>query len=175
MSPTVLNTHINKHVSMVASADGAFLVVKCRRVRQPWSWHRDQTGTPAFDLLVFFPGDQSQLMQFSTAKGTQPERKSTTSVCPHADASLRDQWEGPQCEADSVTKVCLFSTGNCCVSLISQDQELNKKLSCWYRHTHSMTFRWVNDLGPKQTERVTCGKCPARCGTNFWLHCLDTV
>lgn len=28
MSPTVLNTHINKHVPMVASGDGAFLVVK---------------------------------------------------------------------------------------------------------------------------------------------------
>lgn len=54
------------------------------------------------------------------------QRKSTTPACPQADASLRDRREGPQCEADSVTNVCLFSTGNRCVCVISQDQEPNK-------------------------------------------------
>lgn len=66
-----------------------------------------------------------------------------TSDCPDTDASPREQREGLQPEPDSVTNVCIFSTGNHSESLWSDQEQKNTFLLTEHRQIQAANFTTV--------------------------------
>lgn len=150
------------------------------RTLQPWDHHGEQAVTLTFDLLMLCCVDQSESMQFSNTRGAMAERKSMTSDCPCADASLGERREGPQLEPDSVTNVCIFSTGNHSeVSSVWSGTE-NTFLLTEQRQIQAAKFHGsvINCFGNKTgyyKHRATRDKCSAVSGTKHLAALFETV
>lgn len=163
--------HINKHVSMVASADGAFLVVKICAGESGSSGADTETKHWLQHLTCwcFSLAIKASWCSFPLQRGCSPRGN----LRPLSVLMQMHPWgisEGGHSARLTASLRFVFSPQEIAAWVLSvRTRNQIKKLSCWYRHAHFMTFQWVNDLGTKQTKRVTCGKCLARWGTNFWL------
>lgn len=100
--------------------------------------------------------------------------------CPDADASQREQREGPQPEPDNVIKVCIFSTGNLSESLCSDQEQKTLFLLTEFHQIQTVIFydRVINYFGIKTgycKHWAARSKCSAGSGTKHLVAPFETV
>lgn len=131
----------------------------------------------AFDLVMFYCVDQSQPAVFQRTYA-MAERKYTTSDCPDPDTSQRERRVGLKPEPDSITNVCIFSTGNHSKSLWSDQEQKNTFLLTEHRWIQAVSFYdcVINYFGYKTgsyKHGATRDTCSTGAEQNIWLHCLN--